>query len=147
MGLAQHLFHPEAARRWIVLDIARLRNQSNLAKALFTCVVCTNHSYTAPLGEKFYDAIQMYRMPNCQRKRPRHILYFFNPFTPKSDQVQIPPTCSLARNMTLHSRENLAFHRFTQMKEDYTTKSHYRTHIFPFERLGECTFWTWEWEG
>ena len=32
-----------------------------------------------------------------------------NPFTPKSDQVQISP-CSLTRNITSHSMKNLAFH-------------------------------------
>ena len=46
MGCARHFSPPEAARRWISLDIPRLRNQSsNRAKALFTCVVYTEESY------------------------------------------------------------------------------------------------------
>ena len=33
------------------------------------------------------------------------------------------------------------------MKDDYITNSHYITYIIHFEKLGECTFWTWEWKG
>ena len=35
--------------------------------------------------------------------------------------------CSLTRNITSHSMENFALHRNTQMKDDYTTNSHYLT--------------------
>ena len=34
------------------------------------------------------------------------------------------------------------------MKDDYTTNSYYLTYAFSqFKRLGEYTFWTWEWKG
>ena len=33
------------------------------------------------------------------------------------------------------------------MKDDYAyTDSHCLTYTFLFKRLGECTFWTWEWK-
>ena len=31
------------------------------------------------------------------------------------------------------------------MKDDYTTNSYYLAYAFLFKRLGEYTFWTWEW--
>ena len=41
--------------------------------------------------------------------------------------------------------EELGFSWLTLMKDDYTTNSHCITYAFLFIRLGECTFWTWEW--
>ena len=62
----------------------------------------------------------------------------------------------------------LGFSYLTQMKDDYTTNSHYLTYtflrfwskvcrtpllcfhyrpLFELGRLRECTFWTWEWKG
>ena len=41
--------------------------------------------------------------------------------------------------------EEHGFSQLTQMKDEYTTNSHYLTHTFLFERLGECTFRIWEW--
>ena len=99
-----------------------------------------------------------------------------NPLTPKSDQCQNSPaasqeiwhhtvwrtwsfmahshewsisnfSCSLNRNVTSHSLKNLAFHGFTQMKDDYTTNSHYLSYIhFSCVKLGECTSCAWEWK-
>ena len=44
--------------------------------------------------------------------------------------------------------KNLAFHSLLiRFKDDYCTNSHYLTYTFLFERLGKCTFWTWEWKG
>ena len=53
----------------------------------------------------------------------------------------------LTRNITSHSMKNLAFYSLLQMKDDYTTNSHYLTYTFLFKRLGGSTFWTWEWKG
>ena len=40
------------------------------------------------------------------------------------------------------------FSQLTQIKDEYTTNSHYLTYRhFSLGRLGECTFWTWEWKG
>ena len=70
---------------------------------------------------------------------------YINPFTPKSDQCQKFP-CSLTRNMTSHSKENLAFHSLLRWKmiliQILTTSLMH----FPFRRLGECTFWAQEWK-
>ena len=33
------------------------------------------------------------------------------------------------------------------MTDDYATNSHYLTYAFLSKRLGECTFWVWEWKG
>ena len=45
MGFARHFFPPEAARRWIALDIPRLRNQSNRAKSMhYSLVLFYKHS-------------------------------------------------------------------------------------------------------
>ena len=49
----------------------------------------------------------------------------FNPFTPKSDQFQISPAASPE---ILHHTVWL-----TQMKDDYTTHSHYVTYTFLFK--------------
>ena len=45
--------------------------------------------------------------------------------------------CSPTRNIT---SQKPGFSQLTQMKDDYTTKSHYLTYVFLFKRLGECTF-------
>ena len=42
-----------------------------------------------------------------------------------------------------YNMKNLASY-LTQMKDDYSTNSHYLTYTFIVKRLGECTFWTWE---
>ena len=36
--------------------------------------------------------------------------------------------------------EELGFSSLTQMKDDYTTNSHFLNYTFLFKRLGECTF-------
>ena len=48
--------------------------------------------------------------------------------------------CGLTRNNTPHSMENLAFCSFTQMRDDYTTNSHYLTPTFLFRRVGRMYF-------
>ena len=66
-----------------------------------------------------------------------------NPFTPKSDQVQISPVASLII-ITSHSMKNLAFHSLLRLKDDSCTSSHYLTYTFLLKRLGECTFRAWD---
>ena len=52
-----------------------------------------------------------------------------NPFTPKSDQFQISPAGS--PEILHHARsKQLRFSSLTQMKDDYTTNSHYLTYTF-----------------
>ena len=48
--------------------------------------------------------------------------------------------CGLTRNITPHSMENLAFRSFTQMRDDYTTNSHYLTHTFLFRKVRRMYF-------
>ena len=43
--------------------------------------------------------------------------------------------------------EELSVWWLSQMRDDYNTNSHCLTHTFLLERLGECTFSTWEWKG
>ena len=59
-----------------------------------------------------------------------------------SNVMNLNFACSLTTNITSHSMENLAFHSFTQTKDNNTTNSHYLPCTFLFKRLGECTFWT-----
>ena len=70
------------------------------------------------------------------------ICTFFNRFTPKSERV-INFKCLLQPHMLYYITQykELGFSQLTQMKNDYTTNSHYTslTH-FLFKRLGECTF-------
>ena len=47
---------------------------------------------------------------------------------------------SLTRNITSHSKENLAFHSNTEMKNDYTTNSHYLTYTFSLWKVGRMYF-------
>ena len=47
----------------------------------------------------------------------------------------------------IRQSEELCLSHLTQMKDDYTIYSHYLTYAFLFQRLGECTFWTWGWKG
>ena len=46
--------------------------------------------------------------------------------------INITFSCSLARNITSHSKENLAMAQLTQMNDDYTSNSHYLTYIILF---------------
>ena len=55
--------------------------------------------------------------------------------------------CSLASNITSNSMRNLAFHSLLRWKMiilpiPITSPIH-----FSLGRLGECSFWTWEWKG
>ena len=55
--------------------------------------------------------------------------------------------CSLTRNITSHSMKNLAFHsllRWEMIILPILTTSFIH---FSLGRLGECTFWTWDWKG
>ena len=56
-------------------------------------------------------------------------------------------SCSLTSNITSHSMKNLAFHSLLRLKDDSCTSSHYLTYTFLFKRMGECTFWAWDWKG
>ena len=56
-------------------------------------------------------------------------------------------SCSLTSNITWHSMENRAPHSLLRWKMFLLPNSHYLTYTFIFKRLGECTFWTWEWKG
>ena len=47
-----------------------------------------------------------------------------------------PFPCRYTRNIT-----------WIGMTAEYNANSHCITHTFIFKRLGECTFWTWEWKG
>ena len=40
----------------------------------------------------------------------------------------------------------IGFWSLTQIKNDYTTNSHYLTYTFIFKGLRECTFWNWGWK-
>ena len=48
-------------------------------------------------------------------------------------------SCSLTRNITSHSMENLAFHSL-KLPDDYTTNFHYITYTFLFWRFGRMYF-------
>ena len=68
------------------------------------------------------------------------VLFQLGPSTPKSDQFRI----SAAPEMLPYSMKNLAFQRFRWL---YWNNPHYLTRTCLLKRLGECTFWTWEWKG
>ena len=55
---------------------------------------------------------------------------------------------SLTRNITSHSMKNLAFHSLLRWKMNYTPEPILTTSLIHFSlgRLGECTFWTWQWK-
>ena len=66
--------------------------------------------------------------------------------------------CSLTRNITSHNyMKNFAFHSLLWWKiiilpiviiiTIIITSLSLPRHTFLFKRLGECTFWTWEWKG
>ena len=54
-------------------------------------------------------------------------------------------SCSLTRNITSHSKENLAFHTLLRWKMIIIQILATPLMHFPFKRLGECTFWAQEW--
>ena len=70
----------------------------------------------------------------------------FNPFTPKSDQIQISPAAS---PVILHHTvwRTWLFIAYSDGKWFPLPNSHYLTYTFIFKKLGECTFGTWEWKG
>ena len=55
--------------------------------------------------------------------------------------------CNLTRNITSHSMKNLAFHSLLRWKMITLPILTNITYTFLLERLGECTFWAWEWKG
>ena len=55
--------------------------------------------------------------------------------------------CSLTRNMTSHSMENLAFHSLLRLKVIVLQILATSLIQLLFERLGEYTFWAQEWKG
>ena len=59
-------------------------------------------------------------------------------------------SCSPTRNMTSHSKENLAFHsllRWNIIIVPCNSLINSPIHFSLYKRLGECTLWTWEWKG
>ena len=66
-------------------------------------------------------------------------------FTPESYQVQNFP-CILTSNISSHTMKNLAFLSLLRWKTIGLPTSHCITNKFLYKRLGECTFWTWEWK-
>ena len=72
-------------------------------------------------------------------------LIYFNVYAPEWSSSNF--SCSLTSNITSHSMKNLGFHSWLRWKMItlplLTTSPIY----FSSGRLGECTFWTWEWKG
>ena len=58
-------------------------------------------------------------------------------FIPKSDQYQISPQPHLEYNITQY--EELDFSQLTQMKDDYTTNSHYLIYISLLRKDGRMS--------
>ena len=56
-------------------------------------------------------------------------------------------SCSLTRNITSHSMENLAFHSLLRWKMIILPILTPSLIHFSLGRLGECNFWTREWKG
>ena len=52
---------------------------------------------------------------------------------------------SFARNIKSHSMKNLGFHSLLRWKMSMLSILTTSLMHFLFKRLGECTFWTWEW--
>ena len=63
---------------------------------------------------------------------------------PRVTHFQISPAASQEYNIAQY--EELGFSHLPQIKDDYTTNSHYFTYTFLSSWLGEWTFWTWEWK-
>ena len=55
--------------------------------------------------------------------------------------------CSLTRNITSHSMKNLAFHSLLRWKMIILPILTTSLIHLSSKRLGERTFWTWEWKG
>ena len=55
-------------------------------------------------------------------------------------------SCSLTSNITSNSMENLACDSLLR-RWKIINHSHYLTNTYLFKRLGEWTFWAWEWKG
>ena len=72
---------------------------------------------------------------------------FLNPFTPKSDQFRI---CPAAPPEILHHTVWRTWLFIAYSDEEWLILPilrHCVTYTFLFGRLGECTFWGWEWKG
>ena len=69
---------------------------------------------------------------------PRSASALINPFTPKSDQVQMSPAASPV--ILHHSVDNLASHSLLRLKDDYCTNSHYLIYTFLFKKVGRMYF-------
>ena len=69
-----------------------------------------------------------------------------NPFTPKSDQYQISPAAlpEILCHTVWRTWPFIALLRWKMIITPILTTSLIRVSL---GRLGECTFWTWEWKG
>ena len=74
--------------------------------------------------------------------RPNRSRHYFH--SPRVINFKCPLQPHQEYNTTQY--EELGFSSLTQMKDDYTTNSRNITYTFLFKRLGEYTFWTWEWK-
>ena len=61
--------------------------------------------------------------------------------------IDLKFSCSLTSNITQHSMKNLAFHSFLRWKMIVLPILTTSCIHLSLRRLGECTFWTWEWKG
>ena len=75
--------------------------------------------------------------------RGEHSAGSINPFTPKSDQFQIPPATSPE---ILHHTVWRTW-LFIAYSDERWLYYQFSLPHFSWGRLGECTFWTWEWKG
>ena len=130
------------------------RVSRDLGRVLFVFGAVTDHSCTTlpwasemrivhtVLKDYYHTVFDDPKLSDAAGKR-----YFTtcSTFTPQSDQFQISPAASPEYNFTQYGE--LGSSSLTQLKDDYTTDSHYLIiYTFLVKSLGECTFWTWEWK-
>ena len=93
-------------------------------------------------------SISVYKENNVSRFLIGRVFYtcgnIFNPFTPKSDQFQISPAASpeiYLHHTVWRTWLFIVYDEVIILPILTTSLIH-----FSMKRLGECTFWTWQWK-
>ena len=119
-----------------IVSIVRNGTTKIWAKILFSDPVSSNKNLWLRKAKK-------------KKKKPNALTFpalaSFNPSTPKSDQFQISPAAP--PEILYHTVwRTWLFIAYSDERWLYYQLS-LPTYTFLFKRLGECTFWTWEWKG
>ena len=142
-----------AVSRGVATKCARTHGQTCSGRT-WTSTWHSSYCTTVPANFKIIDRRLMSRWSNAKRQRyvecsgliAREVT---TAFLTRSllRVISFNFSCSLTRNITSHSMENLAFHSLLRWKMIILPILPISLIHFLDKRLGECTFWSQDWKG